>query len=495
MTTLPPTLPGHVDHLVVGAGFSGVALAIGLQDDGEEFLVIDKADGLGGTWWVNTYPGATCDVPSLLYSFSFAPNPDWTRTYSPQAEIQEYVDKVAADAGVLDRFHFGVELLAADWDDGATLWRVRTSAGELTCTTLINATGGLSAPKRPDIEGIDTFGGHLFHTAAWDHSVDLTGKRVAVIGTGASAIQVIPAIQSMVGHLDVYQRSAPWVLPKADRAFTEKEKRLFRRFPLTQTALRARMYWFHEALVPGITRQQRLNAPVERLGRMNLALGVKDHALRERLRPTFSVFCKRILLSDDYYPAMAAANVEVVTDPIARITTTGVVTADGVERLVDVLVLATGFHATDPPVAHRIRGRDGRTLAETWATSGMAAYKGAAVHGFPNLLSALGPNTGQGHTSVLLYIEAATAYIRHALRTMRRRRLGTIEPKASAQATWNADLQRRMNRTVWTRGGCSSWYLDEHGRNTTLWPRTTVAFRRAMKEFDIAAYDVRARAR
>jgi cation diffusion facilitator CzcD-associated flavoprotein CzcO len=488
-------LPAHVDHLVVGAGFAGVALAIGMQDDGEEFLVIDKADGLGGTWWVNTYPGATCDVPSLLYSFSFAPNPDWTRTYSPQAEIQAYVEKVAADAGVLDRFHFGIELLEAGWDRRATLWRVRTSVGELTCTTLINATGGLSAPKLPDIEGIGTFGGHLFHTAEWDHSVDMTGKRVAVIGTGASAIQVIPAIQPTVGHLDVYQRSAPWVLPKADRAFTDKEKRLFRRFPFAQRALRERMFWFHEALVPGITRQQRLNAPVERLGRMNLALGVKDHVLREKLRPRFGVFCKRILLSDDYYPAMSADNVEVVTDPIVRITTTGVVTADGVERPVDVLVVATGFHTTDPPVAHVIRGRDGRTLAETWAATGMAAYKGAAVHGFPNLLSALGPNTGQGHTSVLLYIEAATGYIRDALRTMRHQRLGAIEPKASAQAAWNDDLQRRMKRTVWTRGGCSSWYLDEHGRNTTLWPRTTVAFRRAMKEFDIAAYDVRAGAR
>ena len=487
------TLPSHVDHLVVGAGFAGVALAIGLQDDGEEFVVIDQADGLGGTWWVNTYPGATCDVPSLLYSFSFAPNPDWSRTYSPQAEIQAYAEKIAADAGVLDRFHFGVELLDAAWDDDAALWRARTSAGDLTCTTLINATGGLSAPKLPDIEGIDTFDGHLFHTAQWDHSVDLAGKRVAVIGTGASAIQVIPAIQPVVGHLDVYQRSAPWVLPKGDRAFTDKEKRLFRRFPSTQKALRARMYWFHEALVPGITRQQRLNAPVERLARMNLALGVKDHALRERLRPTFDVFCKRILLSDDYYPAMSSANVEVVTDPIARVTPSGVVTADGVERPVDVIVVATGFHATDPPIAQVVRGRDGRTLAETWAATGMAAYKGAAVHGFPNLFSALGPNTGQGHTSVLLYIEAATGYIRDALRTMRRQRLGTIEPRADVQARWNADLQRRMKRTVWTRGGCSSWYLDDHGRNTVLWPRTTGAFRRAMKAFDLAAYDVRSR--
>ena len=450
------TLPSHVDHLVVGAGFAGVALAIGLQEDAEEFLVIDKADGLGGTWWANTYPGAACDVPSLLYSFSFAPNPDWSRTFSPQAEIQAYAEKVAADSGVLDRFHFGIELLGADWDDDALLWRVRTTAGALTCTTLLNATGGLSAPRLPEIEGLESFGGRVFHTAEWDHSVDLTGRRVAVVGTGASAVQVIPAIRPVVAHLDVYQRSAPWVLPKGDRAFTDRESRLFRRFPLAQRALRARMFWFHEALVPGITRLQRLNAPVERLGRMNLARGVEDPALRKRLSPRFAAFCKRILLSDDYYPALSSANVEVVTEPIVRITPSGVVTADDVERPVDVVVVATGFHATDPPIARLLRGRDGRTLAETWEATGMAAYKGAAVHGFPNLLSALGPNTGQGHTSVLLYIEATTAYIRDALRTIRHRRLGTIEPKAGVQTTWNHKIQRRMHHTVWLHGGYTS---------------------------------------
>ena len=350
------SLPSHVDHLIVGAGFSGVALAIGLQEDGEDFLVIEKDAGLGGTWWANTYPGATCDIPSHLYSFSWAPNPDWSHAYSPQAEILAYLEKVAAEAGVLDRFHFGVELLEAAWDDEALVWRVRTSAGELTSTTLVNATGGLSAPKLPDIEGIETFGGHLFHTAQWDHDVDLTGRRVAVIGTGASAIQVVPAIQPQVGHLDVYQRSAPWVIPKGDHPFSQKQRRRFRRFPFLLRAERAKIYYSHEALVPGITRWQRLNFPVERLGKMNLAKGVKDPALRKKLTPRFGVFCKRILISNDYYPAMSASNVEVVTDPIARVTPTGIVTADGVERPVDVIVVATGFLATDPPVAHLIRG-------------------------------------------------------------------------------------------------------------------------------------------
>ena len=487
------SLPGHVEHLVVGAGFAGVALAIGLQDDGEQFLVIEKDESLGGTWWANTYPGATCDIPSHLYSFSFAPNPDWTHAYSPQAEILAYLEKVAAEAGVLDRFHFGVELLGAAWDDGALLWRVRTSAGDLTSTTLINATGGLSAPKLPDIEGIETFTGHLFHTARWDHDVDLNGKRVAVIGTGASAIQVVPAIQPVVGHLDVYQRSAPWVLPRGDHPFTDAQKRRFRRFPAFARALRARLYYSHEALVPGITRWQRLNAPVERLGRLNLAKGVADPVLRRKLTPHFGVFCKRILISDDYYPAMSAANVDVVTNPIAGVTPSGVVTADGVARPVDVIIVATGFHATDPPVRHLVRGRDGRTLAEAWAASGMTTYKGTTAHGFPNLFSVLGANTGQGHTSVIVYIEALTGYVRDAIRTMRRGGYAAVEPHAAAQERWNDDIQRRMRRTVWVRGGCTSWYLDEHGRNPTLWPGSTFAFKRAVKQFDPDAYDVRAR--
>jgi cation diffusion facilitator CzcD-associated flavoprotein CzcO len=485
------TLPPHVDHLVVGAGFSGVCLAMGLQDDGEDFLVIEKDEGLGGTWWANTYPGATCDIPSHLYSFSFAPNPDWSHAYSPQAEILAYLEKVAAEAGVLDRFHFGVELLEAGWDDEALLWRVSTSAGELTSTTLINATGGLSAPKLPEIEGIDTFGGRLFHTARWDHDIDLTDVRVAVIGTGASAIQVVPEIQPLVEHLDVYQRSAPWVLPKGDHPFTAAQKRRWRRFPVLLRAVRAKIYWSHEALVPGITRWQRLNFPVELQGRQNLAKGVADPFLRKKLTPRFGVFCKRILISNDYYPALSSANVEVVTEAIERITPTGIVTADGTERPVDVSVVATGFHATDPPIRHLVRGTNGRSLAEAWSSSGMTAYKCVTTHGFPNLFSVLGANSGQGHTSVIAYIEALTEYVRDAIRTMKRGGYAAIEPRRDAQARWNADIQRRMRRTVWVRGGCSSWYLDEHGRNPVSWPRGTQAFKKAVREFDVDAYDVR----
>jgi cyclohexanone monooxygenase len=485
------SLPSHVDHLVVGAGFSGVCLARGLQLDGEDFLVIEKDPALGGTWWANTYPGATCDIPSHLYSFSFAPNPDWSHAYSPQPEILAYLEKVAAEAGVLDRFHFGVELLEAAWDDGASVWRIRTSAGQLTSRTLINATGGLSSPKRPAIAGIDEFAGPLFHTAQWDHDVDLAGKRVAVIGTGASAIQVVPAIQTDVAHLDVYQRSAPWVLPRGQHPFSDAQRRRFRRYATLRRAVRAKLYWSHEAFVPAIVRWPRLSVVAGRLGRGNLRKGVPDPALRKRLTPTFRPFCKRILISNDYYPAMSAPNVEVVTDRIARLTPGGIVTTDGVERPVDVVVVATGFHATDPPVRHLIRGRDGRTLAEAAGDLGMASYKGCTAHGFPNLFSVLGANTGQGHTSVILYIEALTDYVRDAIRSMRRDGHVSVEPRADAQRRWNDDVQRRMRRTVWARGGCTSWYVDEHGHNPVTWPGSTTAFKRAVRRFDSDAYDVR----
>jgi cyclohexanone monooxygenase len=485
-------LPSHVDHLVVGAGFAGIALAVGLQQDGEDFVVIEKDPALGGTWWANTYPGATCDIPSHLYSYSWAPNPDWSHAYSPQPEILAYLEKVAAEAGVLDRFHFGVELLEAAWDEEALRWRVRTSAGELTSTTLINATGGLSAPKLPSIEGLQAFAGPLFHTAQWDHSVDLRGKRVAVVGTGASAIQVIPAIQPDVARLDVYQRSAPWVIPRGQHPFSDAQRRRYRRFPAILRAVRAKIYWTHEALVPGITRWQRLNLPVEQQGRLNLAKGVKDPALRKKLTPRFGVFCKRILISNDYYPAVASPNVEVITERIGRITESGIVTVDGVDREVDVVVLATGFHATDAPILHLIRGRGGRTLAEAAGDTGFASYKGCTAHGFPNLFSVLGANTGQGHTSVITYIEALTDYVRGAIRTMHRAGYAAIEPRAEAQRTWNADIQRRMRRTVWVRGGCTSWYLDAHGHNPISWPGSTVSFKRAVKDFDVDAYDVRA---
>jgi cation diffusion facilitator CzcD-associated flavoprotein CzcO len=491
-------MPSTVKHLIVGAGFAGLCAAIKLQEDGEtDFLVLEKGADVGGTWRDNTYPGAACDVPSQLYSFSFAPNPDWTSSYSPQPEIQAYIRRVAERSGVLDRFVFDTAMADAAWDEGAQRWTVRTSGsgGEehtVTSTTLIVGAGGLSEPKLPDIEGIDDFGGHTFHSARWDHDVDLAGKRIAVIGTGASAIQIVPELQKVAAHVDVYQRTAPYVVPRNDRAYTRVERAVFKRVPALQKLYRTGLYWGKELLVPGFTINPKLALPAKKLALANLAKSVKDPELRERLTPTFEIGCKRILISNAYYPAIASDNVELVTDPITRITADGVVTADGVEHPVDVLVVATGFFTTELPIAEHIRGRGGATLADTWRGAGMAAYKGTTVHGFPNLFMIVGPNTGLGHSSMVFIIESQVEYIRDAVRTMGLHRYKAIEPTATAQQEWNHRLQRRMSRTVWNTGGCSSWYLDAHGKNTVLWPRTTVAFRQSLSEFDVAAYDVSA---
>jgi cation diffusion facilitator CzcD-associated flavoprotein CzcO len=485
------TLPSHVTHLVVGAGFSGVGTAIKLDEAGErDFVVIDRGHDVGGTWRDNTYPGAACDVPSQLYSFSFAPNPDWSSSFSPQPEIHAYIRRVARETGVLDRFVFDTTLDGAEWDEAAQRWLARTSAGDVTAEHLILGVGGLSEPRLPDIEGIDDFQGQIFHSARWDHSVDLTGKRIAVIGTGASAIQIVPELQKVAGHLDVYQRTAPWVIPRNDRAYSSVEKAALRHVPGLQKAYREGIYWGKEALVPGFTGHPNAAKPAKALALWNLRRGIKDPGLRAQVTPDFEIGCKRILISDTYYPALASDNVELVTDRIAKVTGNAVVTTDGVERPIDVLVVATGFFTTDLPIAHIVRGRGGVSLAERWAESGMAAYKGTTVHGYPNLFQLVGPNVTLGHSSMVFMIESQIAYILDAIRTRRERGLGPIEPTQAAQDAWNDDLQRRLAKSVWNTGGCASWYLDERGRNTTLWPRSTFMFRQLLSTFDLDAYDV-----
>ena len=489
--TRATALPDHVRVLVVGAGFAGLGASIKLDEAGfTDFLVLEKGPDVGGTWRDNTYPGAACDVPSQLYSFSFAPNPSWSRSFSPQPEIQAYLRNVAAESGCLDRFRFGVRVEDASWDDDRQRWLVSTTAGALTADTVITASGGLSEPKLPDIEGIEGYAGELFHSARWNHDYDLTDKRVAVIGTGASAIQIVPEIAERTAHLDVYQRTAPWVLPRRDRAYSLPERLALRHLPGLQKLYRTAIYWAREAYVPGFTWRPELAAPAKALATKNIADGIHDPALRAKVTPDFQIGCKRILISNTYYPTLQRDDVELVTDAILRFTETGIVTADGTHREVDAVVVATGFYTTDQPIAEHIKGRDGVTLADAWRERGMAAYKGTTISGFPNLFQIVGPNTGLGHSSMVFVIETQVGYIVDALRTMHARRLATVEPNARAQDRWNADLQRRMKRTVWNTGGCASWYLDEHGRNTVLWPRTTVSLRRLLRRFDVDAYDV-----
>jgi cyclohexanone monooxygenase len=480
--------------LVVGAGFGGLSAAIQVAKSGENsFLVLERGSEVGGTWRDNTYPGATCDVPSQLYSFSFALNPDWSRSFSPQHEIQDYLRKVADSSGVLERFRFGVSLSGARWDDAAKLWQVETTAGSLTATVLVAAAGALSEPRMPDIEGIDSFAGPMFHTAQWNHDYELAGKRVAVIGTGASAIQVVPEIAKVCSRVDVYQRTAPWVMARQDRTFTSFERFAFRHVPGVQRLYRHAAYWLRESNVPMFTFAPRIGNVAKRLAMANIGKAIKDPELRRRVTPTFALGCKRVLISNDWYPALARDNVSLVTDGISKVTAHSVVTADGVEREVDAIIIATGFMPTDLPIAHQITGRDNRTLAQHWEHGGVRAYKGATVAGFPNLFFIVGPNTGLGHSSMVFVIEAQTAYLVDAMKAMRRHRLAELDVEPGAQAAYNARLQRRMKHTVWSRGGCQSWYLDSHGRNVTLWPRSTVNFRAITARFDLDKYRTVAR--
>jgi cation diffusion facilitator CzcD-associated flavoprotein CzcO len=477
----------HTRIAIIGSGFGGLGTAIRLRQRGiEDFRIFERADDVGGTWRDNSYPGCACDVQSHLYSFSFAPNPDWTRSYSPQPEIRDYLKRCARDFGVLPHIRFRHEVRDAAWDEAAQLWRIETSRGRYTASVLVLASGALSEPAMPDLRGLDTFKGRTFHSARWQHDYDLTGRRVAVIGTGASAIQFIPEIQPLVSKLHVFQRTPPWVMPRKDRPLAERRRRMFRRFPAAQRTVRASIYLLRELLVFGF-RHLRLAKYVERLALRHLERSVPDAALRAKLTPRYRIGCKRILVSDDYLPTLMRPNVELVTEGVAEVREHSVVGGDGVERLVDAIIFGTGFRVTEPPLAEHVRGRDGRTLAAVWDGS-PRAHLGTTVTGFPNLFILMGPNTGLGHTSVLYMLEAQMEHLLSALRYMREHGVTVLEPRAEAQAAYAAEVQRRMKGTVWTAGGCASWYLDRKGRNSTLWPDFTWRFRRRVARLNPGEY-------
>ncbi|HET7327644.1 MAG TPA: NAD(P)/FAD-dependent oxidoreductase [Nocardioidaceae bacterium] len=474
---------------IIGTGFGGLGVAMQLRRAGEhDFVLLERSDDVGGTWRDNHYPGAACDVPSHLYSFSFAPNADWSRSFSGQREILDYLRRCAREYGVLEKVRFGHEVLEAEWDEDAQRWRVETSGGSFRAQVLVSAAGPLSDPVVPKLPGLEAFEGPAFHSAAWDHSVDLTGKRVAVVGTGASAIQFVPEIQPRVARLHVFQRTPPWVIPRHDRAYRPRERWAFRHVPGVQKASRTAIYWTRESFVLGFAIQRRLLTVMARAARRQLESQVPDASLRAKLTPDYTIGCKRVLISSDYYPAITRPNAEVVTDGIAEVRPGSIVTTDGAEREIDAIVFGTGFRTTDLPITYRIRGRLGPSLAQAWAAAGMQAYRGTTVHGFPNLFFVVGPNTGLGHTSMVFMIESQVSYILDALRQMSARDLGSVEVEAPAQESYNARLQDKMAGTVWTEGGCASWYLDERGRNSTLWPRFTFGFRALTRSFDLGAY-------
>lgn len=488
-TATAQTAPPHFRMAIVGAGFSGLGLGIKLLEEGiDEFVILERRDEVGGTWRDNSYPGCACDVPSHLYSFSFAPNPDWSHTYSRQPEIQDYLRRTARESGVLAYVRFGHRVQGARWDEDGQHWNVVTSRGELTASFLVSAMGPLSAPAWPDIPGLESFEGKVFHSARWDHDHDLADERVGVIGTGASAIQFVPEIQPEVGRMHVFQRTPAWILPRPGRSTTRLECRIYRRLPLLQKLVRSAVYWRQELLlVPGLVWRPQLTKALEALARRHLRKHVPDASMRERLTPHFRLGCKRILISNEWYQALAEPNVELVTDGIREVKAHSVVTADGKEREVDTLILATGFRVTDAAGARRIHGRGGVSLGERWQESPQA-YLGTTVAGFPNLFLLVGPNLGPGHTSVVFYTESQVRYILDCLDEMERCGATSVEVREDVQHAYNRELQERMRRSVWTTGGCNSWYLDRTGRNTTLWPGFSWELRWRTRRFDVESY-------
>ncbi len=477
----------HHRVVIVGAGFGGIALAIRLQNEGvDDIVILEREEDLGGTWYVNTYPGCQCDVPSLLYSLECAPNAEWTRTFAPQPEIEEYLRGVADRFDLKRLIRLGTEMTGAEWDPESNRWIIETSAEPLSSDILIVAAGFLSEPSLPAIDGLDRFEGTVFHSARWRHDHDLAGERVAVVGTGASAIQFVPAIQPQVSHLTVFQRTPPWVTPRPDRPFKPWEHRLLRRSPLAARLARARVYWSRELLVLMFARYPRLAKLAASGAAKHLEAQVEDPGLRAKLTPDYALGCKRVLLSNDYFPALCQPNTELVTEPISRVLPRAVLTSDGVEHPVDTIIFGTGFEATEPPIARRIRAADGRTMREHWG-DGMRSYLGTTVAEFPNLFLIIGPNTGLGHSSMVFMIESQANYVIDALKTMAARNVASVSVRPEVMDRFDDEMQRKLGRTVWSTG-CSSWYLDASGRNTTLWPDFTWQYRLRTRRFDPDRY-------
>lgn len=483
-----PTLTARIG--ILGSGFSGLGMAIRLRQEGiEDFVVLEKAADVGGTWRENTYPGAACDVPSHLYCYSFEPKSDWSRVFAPQAEILDYIRHCADKYGIRPKIRFHTEVASAHFDERARHWVVKSRAGEIFHFQMVIAgKGALHVPAKPHFPGDERFRGPVFHSAEWDHSVDLAGKRVAVIGSGASAIQVVPAIVDRVAHLDYYQRTPSWVLPRGDRAYTDREKRLFRTVPALRWLHRQQIYWSLEPRVLGFTVAPRLMSLAENLGRRHIGKYVKDRALRKQLTPRYTMGCKRTLLSDDYYPALVRPNVDVITDGIAEVRKHSIVTSDGTERATDAIVLCTGFKVSELLSGLDVKGVGGRDLETDWR-EGARTHLGITVSGYPNLFFLMGPNTGLGHNSMIYMIESQIHYVLEAIHAMDARHATTVDPLPEVQDRFTDAVHERLARSVWA-SGCQSWYLDEQGRNSTTWPGFTFEYRARTRRFDAGAYRV-----
>ena len=474
---------------VVGGGFGGVGAIVMLKRAGyHDVTVFERSDGIGGVWHHNTYPGAACDVPSHLYEFSFEPNPRWTRRFAQQPEIKSYLEDVARRHGVLDRIRTNTEVKGARWDAERKKWLLDTSTGPHEADILLTACGQLSVPSVPPIAGLDTFEGPAFHTANWRHDADLDGKRVAVVGTGCSAIQTVPAIQPIVSQLDVYQRSPGWTMPKMDFVYKESTRRLFERFPAVQRLDRKATFAFMEFGAIAMTRRPWMLKPFEAAGRRQITKAISDPELRAKVTPSDSIGCKRLMLTDDWYPTLTKPNVELVTDRIAEVTAAGIRTADGTERPTDVIVLATGFasHAFVAPM--EILGTGGRSLADAWSVVAHA-YLGSSVPGFPNMFLIYGPNTNGGTGSVIDTIESGLTHVIAALEALDHQRASTIQVRRDAADQFHDELTTALKSTVW-HSGCTNWYVDENGNDPNQWPWTWSELRRRTATIEPSAYEI-----
>lgn len=498
--TCPPAAdaaasPPHVDIAILGAGFAGICMAIKLRESGrDDFAIFEKAASLGGTWRDNTYPGCGCDVPAHLYSFSFAPNPHWSRTYARQPEILSYLEDVAARHGITPRISFQTQIVECIWDEAVGRWGLRAADGRrYTARVVVSAVGALHTPAEPSLPGLERFAGPRFHSARWRQDVDLRGRAVAVIGTGASSVQFIPEIAPVVRRLTIYQRTPPWVLPRHDRAMSPLARRLFASVPGILWLWRTWHYWRAETVALGLAFKPKLMGRGQKRSARFKERVITDQGLRLKLNPFYTMGCKRILLSDDFYATMTRPNVELVTQPIREVRPGAIVAADGVERPCDVLIEATGFKPFDASTCMMVRGRGGRSLTDDWR-DGPEAYRGVAVAGYPNYFLLVGPNSGLGHNSILFVIETQVRYVLQCLDWLDAERLPMVEVRAEVQQAYNAYLRRRFTQTVWrdTPGSpwqlpCTSWYAPG-GKNIALWPGLAAGYWMAMRTADIADY-------
>ncbi|MFE9579093.1 flavin-containing monooxygenase [Nocardia sp. NPDC006044] len=481
----------HTRVLIVGSGFSGLGMGIALDKAGlSDYLIVEQAGEIGGTWRDNTYPGCACDIPSHLYSYSFEPRSNWQRLFSGQPEILDYLKEVTEKYRLRPHIRFRQHMAHGYWDDNERCWHAFSSDGqEYVAQFLVSAVGALHIPSIPKFRGSADFTGAAFHSARWDHGADLAGKRVAVIGTGASAIQFVPEIVGEVGRLTVFQRTAPWVMPRADVEFSTRFRHALRRIPGLRLALRTGLYWGAEAGGYAMNWRPALLKVLERIGRRHIERQIADPVLRARVTPDYRAGCKRLLGSDTYYPALADPKTELVTERIDRFTADGIVTADGIEREFDVIIYGTGFQVIDSFKNLPMAGLRGVDLAERWDREGVQAHRGITVADLPNAFFLVGPNTGLGHNSMIFMIEAQIHYVLQAIRQVREQGALALVPRRAAQDRFNARLQRGLAHSVWNTGGCRSWYLDEHGNNRTLWSGFTWQYWLQTRRVDPAEYE------